>query len=68
MDASVLPLLALIVDGRHLADYGNVYAIAELSLSLAFSIGTWVNIRGIFNCYSRKLPIRGIDGCVKFSL
>ena len=49
MDASVLPLLALIVEGRHLADYGNVYAIAELSLSLAFAIGTWVYNRGMFN-------------------
>lgn len=39
VDTAVLPLLALLVEGRHAADYGNVYAIAQMSLSLAFSIG-----------------------------
>ncbi|KAK2176876.1 hypothetical protein NP493_634g00014 [Ridgeia piscesae] len=39
VDTSVLPLLAFLVEKRHFADYGNVYAIAQMSISLAFSVG-----------------------------
>ena len=39
VDASIMPLLALLVEQRHLAVYGSVYAIAQVSISLGFAIG-----------------------------
>ncbi|XP_064630887.1 synaptic vesicular amine transporter-like [Lineus longissimus] len=39
IDASMMPLLALLVDQRHVAMYGSVYAIAQVAISLAFAIG-----------------------------
>ncbi|XP_069139284.1 synaptic vesicular amine transporter-like [Argopecten irradians] len=38
-DASIMPLLALLVDTRHVAVYGSVYAIAQLAVCLAYGIG-----------------------------
>ncbi|XP_048249764.1 synaptic vesicular amine transporter-like [Haliotis rufescens] len=38
-DAALFPLLALLVDTRHDAFYGSVYAIAQLAVCLAYSIG-----------------------------
>ena len=39
VDASMMPLLALLVETRHMAVYGSVYAIAQVSISLAFALG-----------------------------
>ena len=39
VDACIMPLLALLVDRRHVAVYGSVYAIAQFSISLGFAIG-----------------------------
>ena len=41
-DAAIMPMLALLVDRRHLAAYGSVYAIVQLSVCLAYGLG---NIR-----------------------
>ncbi|XP_021355601.1 synaptic vesicular amine transporter-like [Mizuhopecten yessoensis] len=38
-DAAIMPLLALLVDTRHVAVYGSVYAIAQLAVCLAYGIG-----------------------------
>ncbi len=38
-DVSIMPLLAFLVDNRHVAVYGTVYAIAQVSISLGFAIG-----------------------------
>ncbi|ESO82718.1 hypothetical protein LOTGIDRAFT_82249, partial [Lottia gigantea] len=38
-DAALMPMLALLVDTRHDAFYGSVYAIAQLSVCLAYSVG-----------------------------
>ncbi|XP_050396603.1 synaptic vesicular amine transporter [Patella vulgata] len=38
-DAALMPLLALLVDIRHEAFYGSVYAIAQLAVCLAYSVG-----------------------------
>jgi len=38
-DAAVMPLLALLVDGRHVTTYGSVYAIVQLAVCLAYSLG-----------------------------
>ena len=34
-----MPLLALLVDKRHVAAYGSVYAIVQLSVCLAYGLG-----------------------------
>lgn len=38
-DAAIMPLLALLVDTRHVALYGSVYAIAQLAVCLAYGLG-----------------------------
>ena len=60
VDTAVLPTLAHLVDIRHVSVYGSVYAIADISYSLAYAFGpivaggivssigfTWLNV-GIF--------------------
>ncbi|KAL3864705.1 hypothetical protein ACJMK2_006364 [Sinanodonta woodiana] len=38
-DAAIMPLLALLVDQRHVAAYGSVYAIVQLAVCLAYGLG-----------------------------
>ncbi len=40
-DVSIMPLLAYLVDNRHIAVYGTVYAIAQVSISLGFALGKY---------------------------
>ncbi|XP_063609348.1 synaptic vesicular amine transporter-like [Penaeus indicus] len=42
VDATLMPLLASLVDSRHAADYGAVYAIAEAAVALAYGLGPLV--------------------------
>ena len=39
VDTAVLPTLAYLVDKRHTSVYGSVYAIADISYSLAYAVG-----------------------------
>lgn len=39
IDTSLLPLLGYLVDTRHVSVYGSVYAIADMSYSLAYALG-----------------------------
>lgn len=39
IDASLMPMMAYIVDSRYVALYGSVYAIAQVAVCLAYSIG-----------------------------
>uniref|UniRef100_A0A0N5AQ61 MFS domain-containing protein n=1 Tax=Syphacia muris TaxID=451379 RepID=A0A0N5AQ61_9BILA len=39
IDTSLLPTLAYLVDTRHVSIYGSVYAIADISYSLAYAFG-----------------------------
>ncbi|CAJ0579741.1 unnamed protein product, partial [Mesorhabditis spiculigera] len=39
IDTSILPLLGYLVDTRHVSVYGSVYAIADISYSLAYAFG-----------------------------
>ncbi|XP_055333945.1 synaptic vesicular amine transporter-like [Paramacrobiotus metropolitanus] len=39
VDASFMPLLALLVDLRHEAVYGSVFAVAQIAVCLAYSLG-----------------------------
>ena len=39
VDTAILPLLAHIVDTRHVSVYGSIYAIADISYSLAYAFG-----------------------------
>lgn len=38
-DAAIMPMLALLVDTRHVAVYGTVYAVAQLAVSLSYGLG-----------------------------
>lgn len=57
VDTAILPLLGYVVDVRYVSVYGSVYAIADISYSLAYAIGpivagqivqtigfTWLNV------------------------
>jgi DHA1 family vesicular acetylcholine transporter-like MFS transporter 3 len=39
VDTSLLPMLGYLVDTRHVSVYGSVYAIADISYSLAYAFG-----------------------------
>ncbi len=39
VDAAMMPLLAYLVDTRHMPVYGSVYAIAQVSICLGFAVG-----------------------------
>ena len=39
IDTALLPTLAFLVDVRHTSVYGSVYAIADISYSIAYSLG-----------------------------
>ena len=39
VDTAILPLLAHIVDTRYVSVYGSIYAIADISYSLAYALG-----------------------------
>lgn len=39
IDTSLLPMLGFLVDTRHVSVYGSVYAIADISYSLAYAFG-----------------------------
>lgn len=39
VDTALLPLLGYLVDVRHVPVYGSIYAIADISYSLAYAIG-----------------------------
>ncbi|KRY82226.1 Vesicular acetylcholine transporter unc-17, partial [Trichinella pseudospiralis] len=39
VDTALLPLLGYLVDTRHASVYGSVYAIADISYSIAYAIG-----------------------------
>ncbi|KAF7259318.1 hypothetical protein EG68_03225 [Paragonimus skrjabini miyazakii] len=39
VDTAILPTMAFLVDTRHVSVYGSVYAIADISYSLAYAIG-----------------------------
>ncbi|XP_063819526.1 vesicular acetylcholine transporter [Pseudophryne corroboree] len=39
VDTALLPTLALLVDLRHVSVYGSVYAIADISYSVAYAMG-----------------------------
>ncbi|XP_064107309.1 synaptic vesicular amine transporter-like [Macrobrachium nipponense] len=42
VDAAMMPLLAAIVDARHVAAYGAVYSIAQAAVALAYGFGPLV--------------------------
>ena len=42
IDASLMPMMAYIVDSRYVALYGSVYAIAQVAVCLAYSIGKYI--------------------------
>lgn len=39
VDASLMPLLARLADDKYHAGYGAVYALAQTSVALAYSLG-----------------------------
>jgi MFS family permease len=47
VDAALVPLLASLMDSRYAAHYGSVYALQQMAVSLAYSLG---RIFLIFTC------------------
>ena len=43
VESSMMPHLGYIVDLRHTSTYGNVYALGDLSYSLAFVLGPLIS-------------------------
>ena len=39
VDSSLMPLLAKLVEDRHIGSYGSVYAVSQTAVSLAYGIG-----------------------------
>lgn len=39
VDASMMPQMGILVDLRHVAVYGSVYAIADVAFCLGFAFG-----------------------------
>ncbi|KAF8373047.1 unc-17 [Pristionchus pacificus] len=50
IDTSLLPMLAHLVDTRHVSVYGSVYAIADISYSFAYAFGPII-ASGIVNVF-----------------
>lgn len=52
VDAALMPHLAALVDARHVAAYGAVYAVAQAAVALAYFLGKnclrWSEYFGIF--------------------
>lgn len=44
VDASMMPQMGILVDLRHVAVYGSVYAIADVAFCLGFAIGKLISI------------------------
>jgi len=44
IDATAFPMMAVLVDTRHRAVYGSVYAIADLAFCTPYVIGKYGNI------------------------
>ncbi len=40
VDAAMMPLMGVLVDLRHVAVYGSVYAIADVAFCMSFALGT----------------------------
>lgn len=47
VDSSMMPQLGYLVDIRHTAVYGSVYAIGDVAFCLGFAIGMYVRMRVI---------------------
>ncbi|VDK57083.1 unnamed protein product [Cylicostephanus goldi] len=59
IDTSLLPMLGHLVDTRHVPVYGSVYAIADISYSLAYAFGPIIAgwIVGNFGFFSLNMII-----------
>lgn len=45
VDSSMMPELGYLVDIRHTAVYGSVYAIGDVAFCLGFAIGNFIHIK-----------------------
>lgn len=59
VDTALLPLLGYLVDTRHVSVYGSVYAIADISYSLAYAFGPMVagNVMANLSFFALNLGI-----------
>ena len=58
VDVAIMPMLAYLVDKRHVAAYGSVYAIAQVSISLGFALGGVVHTK--FSIHVNEYHIKDI--------
>jgi hypothetical protein len=56
VDSSMMPELGFLVDIRHSAVYGSVYAIGDVAFCLGFAIGknTKFTLQHLAHCISRR--------------
>lgn len=52
VDSSMMPELGYLVDIRHTAVYGSVYAIGDVAFCLGFAIGKYQNVLNVIQIYS----------------
>jgi len=57
--ASVMPLVAHLVDARHVVVYGSVYSLAQIAICFGFAIGQCLYKTYILFFYNTKLSFRG---------
>uniref|UniRef100_A0A915JVN8 Major facilitator superfamily (MFS) profile domain-containing protein n=1 Tax=Romanomermis culicivorax TaxID=13658 RepID=A0A915JVN8_ROMCU len=59
VDTALLPLLGYLVDTRHVSVYGSVYAIADISYSMAYAFGPMVagNIEAAWGFFALNFAI-----------
>lgn len=56
VDAALMPLLAALVDARHVAAYGAVYAIAQAAVALAYFVGETASQALVYFFHKQTLP------------
>ena len=58
VDSSMMPQLGFLVDIRHAAVYGGVYAIGDIAFCMGFAVGKILEVR----------PLLELDSCVQLSI
>ena len=55
VDSSMMPELGYLVDIRHSAVYGSVYAIGDVAFCLGFAIGAYITKKYIYIFSGKKM-------------
>ena len=61
VDSSMMPELGFLVDIRHSAVYGGVYAIGDIAFCLGFAVGK-PDSSTVFGDSNRVISLRDLEG------